>query len=66
MKDLSLDKDEWRLVVKRYSNLLSSRLSEFMQYGDQVESIPQDLKKLQDHMQANIVAADEFGNDNGG
>ena len=65
LKDLSLDKDEWRLVVKRYSNLLSSRLSEFMQYGDQVESIPQDLKKLQDHMQANVVAADEFGNDNG-
>ena len=58
-----MDSDEWRRVVKRYSNLLASRLGEFMQYGDQAEAIPQDLKSLQDKLQANIVAADEFEND---
>ena len=60
LKDLNLDSDEWRRVVKRYSNLLASRLGEFMQYGDQVEAIPQDLKALQDKVQANVMAADEF------
>ena len=34
-----------------------------MQYGDQVEAIPQDLKSLQDKLQANVMAADEFEND---
>ena len=63
LKDLNLDSDEWRRVVKRYSNLLASRLGEFMQYGDQVESIPQELKTLQAKLQANIVAADDFEND---
>ena len=63
LKDLNLDSDEWRRVVKRYSNLLASRLGEFMQYGDQVEAIPQDLKALQDKVQANVMVADEFEND---
>lgn len=61
LKDLEMENDEWRRVVKNYATFMSARLGEFMSFGDCAAAIPSDLKKLQQQLQANIVSADEFG-----
>ena len=61
LRDLQLENDGWRRAISSYASFLSKRLGEYMQFGDKIESVPSDLKKLQQHLQANINGSDEFG-----
>ena len=62
LKDLQLENDGWRRAINSMQTSCQS-FGGIHAIRRQIESVPSDLKKLQQQLQANINGSDEFGKD---